>query len=99
VGQHQDLVARVYGAVKDSDDDEVVVCTWLSVERDAVNPPGRVQVRAGDAVIGYLSGEDSPVLYRMIEAAERRGRVVWVDSFIVPDEKGYAVEVSLPAGQ
>jgi hypothetical protein len=56
-------------------------------------------VRAGDAVIGYLSGEDSRVLYRMIAAAERRGRVVWVDSFIVPGDKGYAVEATLPAGQ
>jgi hypothetical protein len=97
VGQHQDLVARVYRAVKDSDDDEVVVCAWLSTERAAAEQPGRVQVHAGDAALGYLSGEDSPALYRMIEAAERRGRVIWVDSFIVPAETGYAVEVSLPA--
>jgi hypothetical protein len=42
VGPHQDLVARVCEAVKDSDDDEVVVCTWLSIDRDAADPPGRV---------------------------------------------------------
>ena len=97
VEQHKDLVARAYELIRDDDDDEVVVCTWLSIERDAAKRPSRVQVNVGNAAIGYISKGDFSGLYRMIESAERRGRVIWVDSFIVPDKERYIVDVRLPA--
>lgn len=97
VDQHKDLVARVYKVIRDDEDEEVVVCTWLSIGRDAAKRPNRVQVNVGNAAIGYVSKGDFSDLYRLIETAARRGRVIWVDSFIVPDQGSYTVDVKLPA--